>query len=59
MTDQVIQFPQLYRIAFSDGERNDYVDGAKFRHYWEAEVALFELRQEYPELLFWISIPVH
>ena len=57
MTAEVVQFPKFYRIAFSDGERVEYVEGARFEHYWQAENALHIIHADHPHLIMWISLP--
>ena len=57
MSGKIIILPPVFKIAFSDGERQELVAGAEFRRYWQAENAMHQLQNEYPELLFWISVP--
>jgi hypothetical protein len=57
VSGKIVILPPVFRIAFSDGERQELVIGAEFRRYWEAEHALHQLHNQYPDLLFWISMP--
>ena len=50
-----VAFPILYRIAYSDGEGYGVVPGVTFREFWQAECALNDLHDAWPNLLFWIT----
>lgn len=50
----VVRFPTLYRIAWSDGEREGLVAGYEFRNKRLAESTLSLLQYNHPELLLWV-----
>lgn len=53
---EVVRFPTLYRIAWSDGEREGLIDGHEFRNKRNAEdmVRLLQDYGHYPGLLLWV-----
>lgn len=50
----VVRFPVLYRIAWTDGEREGLVAGYEFRNKRNAESMLHLLQDLHPRLLLWV-----
>lgn len=55
MTATLHRLPEIYRIAWSDGEGCGIVEGFSSRERWEAEVALYVCSEKHPGLFFWIT----
>lgn len=60
MSATVIQFPTVYRIAYSNGEQIGLVEDSSglaitFRRIEKAEAALHLLRAQHPSLFFWVT----
>lgn len=56
----VIPFPPVYRIGYSDGEQCGLVEDAygltlSFRRFDKAAAALEVIRMQHPELMLWVS----
>lgn len=55
MTATLHRLPEIYRIAWSDGEGCGIVAGFASRNRWEAETALWLMSEKHPELFLWIT----
>lgn len=57
---QVVPFPPVYRIGYSDGDQCGLVEdphglAISFRRPEKAEAALELLRMQYPGIVFWVT----
>lgn len=52
LSNNVIPFPILYDVVYTDGDRYEVAE--TFRKEWEAEEYLYEMSQAFPFFLFWI-----
>lgn len=51
----VIRFPTLYRIAWTDGEREGLLDGYEFRNKRTAETVCHRLQDSCTTLMLWVQ----
>lgn len=51
---EIVRFPTLYRIAWTDGEREGLIAGYEFRNKRIAESTRQLLQDNYPDLLLWV-----
>lgn len=60
MSATILEFPPVYRIAYSDGEQIGLVEDSSglaitFSRIEKAEAALYLLRAQHPSLFFWVT----
>ena len=61
MTATIHHLPPVYYVAYTDGDRLEYLEDFETRSFWEAEDCMRAMAVQYPDLLFWVimkGVPV-